>query len=267
MTAGSEVPGADTGAGPLPWINIGALLAVLVINSLAGTGGIGGATSGEISDSYASLFTPAGYVFSIWGLIYLLLAGFAVYQALPAQRDNPRLGRLGWLFALSCVFNCAWIFAWHYRQVVLSMLLMLGLLGTLIAVYRRLGIGRGRVGRREGLLLRLPFSVYLGWITVATVANAAVTLIVLGFDGGALAPLLTVAVIAAAVAIGILILLRRGDIAFALVLVWAFAGIAVRHWGAEPLLVTGALVAASLMAAAVVGTLLRRAGAPEIAAT
>ena len=243
-------------------INIFALGAVLTINALANILPINGVTTGEVSDSFPSLFTPAGYVFSIWGLIYLLLAVFVVYQALPAQKDSPRLERLGYWFAASCAFNVAWLLAWHYGAIGLSQLLMLGLLGSLIMCYLKLGIGQREVSRRvsrtEALAVRLPFSVYLGWITVATVANTSVTLLNYGVTGGQLAPLWTVLAIVAAVGVGYLMLENRGDVAFNLVLVWAFAGIAVKQWGAELLVVGGALGAAALVAYLVVRTPLNR---------
>ena len=234
---------------PIRLLNLIALIAVLIINTLATSGAIAGTDTGELSDAWPSLFTPAGYVFSIWGLIYTLLIIFAIYQLLPSQQTNPRLERLGFLFVLSSLFNISWIFAWHYQLIALSWLLMLGILGTLILIYQRLEIGTSELRRSERIALQLPFSVYLGWITVATVANTAILLLALGVTGGQFAPLLTVVVIAAAAAIGYLVLRRRGDIAFGLVLVWAFAGIAAKQGGAEPLVTAGALAAAAFIAA------------------
>ena len=226
--------------------NIVALGAVLTINALANILPLNGVTTGEASDTFPSLFTPAGYVFSIWGLIYALLIVFVVYQARPSQKDNPRLTRLGYWFAVSCVFNFSWLFAWHYGAIWLSELLMLGILTSLIVCYLRLGIGEQMVPRTEAWAVRLPFSVYLGWITVATVANTSVTLLEYGVTGGWLAPLWTLIAITAALGIGYLMLRNRRDAAFNLVLVWAFVGIAAQQWGAELLVVVGALVAAAL---------------------
>ena len=228
----------------LPVFNIVAYVLVVLVNALANTLPLNGLTTGEISDSFPSLFTPAGYVFAIWGLIYLLLGVFVVYQALPAQRNNPRLKRLGYLFIVSCTFNIAWLFAWHFLQIPLSMLVMLGLLGTLIAIYERLGVGKRQDSRTEAFTLRLPFSIYLGWITVATVANVSVLLLSFGVRGGWTAPFWAFAAVFAATAIGLTVLRRRGDVAYTLVLVWAFFGIAVRQWGSEALLVLGAAAAA-----------------------
>lgn len=227
--------------------NVVAFVAVVIVNALANTLPLNGLSTGAISDSYPSLFTPAGYVFAIWGLIYLLLGVFVIYQALPAQRDNVRLERLGYLFVVSCAFNVAWLFAWHYLQITLSMLLMLGLLATLILIYQRLGVGQGKVSRGESLAVRLPFSVYLGWITVATVANTSVFLLELGVRGGWTAPFWAFVALAAATLIGLTMLRRRGDVAFVGVLIWAFVGIAARQWGGEALLVLAAVVAAAYL--------------------
>src|SRR5210317_1147670 len=107
------------------------VLATIIVNGLASALPINGQTTGEISDSFDVFFVPAGYVFSIWGLIYLGLLAYAVYQALPAQAENPSLRSIGYLFVLSCLANIAWIFLWHYNQVALSVLAMLALLGLL----------------------------------------------------------------------------------------------------------------------------------------
>ena len=227
--------------------NIFALGTVLTINALANILPINGVTTGEVSDTFPSLFTPAGYVFSIWGLIYTLLLVFVIYQALPSQKDNPRLERLGYWFAVSCAFNVSWLLAWHYGAIGLSQLLMFGILASLIVCYLRLGVGEREVARAETLAVRLPFSVYLGWITVATVANTSITFLNYGVTGGSFAPFWTVIAIAAAAGIGYLMLRNRRDVAFNLVLVWAFAGIAVKQWGAELLVVIGALVAAAVV--------------------
>ncbi len=243
--------------------NIFALGSVLTINALANLLPINGVTTGEVSDSFPSLFTPAGYVFSIWGLIYALLAVFIVYQALPSQKDNPRLERLGYAFVVSCAFNFAWLLAWHYGVIWLSQVFMLGLLASLIVCYRRLGIGKTAVSKTrvsvvERLTTRLPFSVYLGWITVATVANTSITLLDLGVTGGWLAPFWAAVAIIAALGIGFLMLKNRGDLAFGGVLAWAFVGIAAKQWGAELVVVVAALVAAGLVLAFIVQRLFRR---------
>lgn len=202
------------------------------VNALANVLPLNGVTTAELSDSYPNYFVPAGYVFSIWGVIYLLLLGFTVYQARPAQRDSVFLGRIGWLFALSCLLNSVWIFLWHWRLVLPSVLVMFGLLGTLILVYLRLGIGVTTPSRDERLYVHLPFSVYLGWITVAPIANVVAFLVSAGWESyGTTAIYWMIVVIAVAVALTLANLWTRGDVAYSLVIVWALGGIVYKQMG------------------------------------
>ncbi len=205
-------------------------IAVIAVNGLANALPLNGLTTGEISDRFDIYFVPAGYVFSIWGLIYLGLIAFSVYQALPSQRENPRLQRIGGLYVLSGLANIVWLFLWHYEQFVWTIVAMVALLLSLIAIYLRLGTGRSRVPAAETWLVRVPFSIYLGWVTVATVANATQLLDYLNWNGWGIAPeVWAVIMIAAAAVITLAVSLTRGDVAYVLVIVWALAGIAVKH--------------------------------------
>ena len=122
-------------------LNLVAVVATIVINGLANTLPLNGQNTGEISDRFKVFFVPAGYVFSIWGLIYLFLLAFSIYQALPKQRENPRLVAVGYLFVFSCVANISWLFFWHYNLFVLSLIAMLVLFACLVAIYIRIGTG------------------------------------------------------------------------------------------------------------------------------
>jgi hypothetical protein len=207
-----------------------AVAATIIFNGMANALPLGGQTTGEISAQFQVYFVPAGYVFSIWGLIYLGLVFFAVYQALPSQRDNPRLGRIGYLFVFSCLANIAWLFLWHYQLFVLSLLAMVTLLLLLIFIYLRLEIGRAAVPAGEKWLVRLPFSIYLGWISVATIANASSVLDYIEWGGWGISPeIWTVIMLLVGVGLAAVMLFKRGDIAFALVFIWAFVGIAIRN--------------------------------------
>jgi hypothetical protein len=248
------------------WVNLLAVVGTIGLNGLANALPLNGQTTGEISDRFEVFFVPAGYVFSIWGLIYLALAGFAVYQALPAQRENPRLRRIGYLFALSCVANVAWLFLWHYEFFSLTLVAMLALLALLMAIYLRLDIGRAQVPPAEKWLVQVTFSIYLGWITVATIANVTSLLDYLKWGGWGIGPeAWAVIMLAAGVGIASAVSLTRGDVAYMLVIVWAFAGIAVKHAG-TPVVAPAAWVAAAaatLMLAA--GVLLKRSKRDAIA--
>lgn len=139
-----------------------AVIATAVFNGFSQSLPIGGRTSAEISNQYTTFFTPANYAFAIWGVIYLLLLAFGIFQALPSQRQNPSIRRISWLFILSCVLNCTWIVLFQYDQILPSVFVIVAFLLTLITIYVRLDVGRAKVSTAERLLLHLPFSVYLG---------------------------------------------------------------------------------------------------------
>ena len=230
------------------------VLVTLIVNGLANALPLNGLSTGEISDRFQVYFVPAGYVFSIWGLIYLGLIAFAVFQALPAQRENPRLRATGWWIALGGVANSVWIFLWHYEQFPLTLIAMLALLATLIITYLRLGIGRTKAPTTETWAVRVPFSIYLGWITVATAANVTSLLDYLNWGGFGIAPEIWMGIVLVAVlVIATLMAFTRRDVAYALVLLWALAGIGVKHAAvsavAIPTWITFGLVALTLTAA------------------
>lgn len=214
-------------------LNLFGLLVTLVMNGLANALPLNGKTTGELSDVYPNLFVPAGVTFSIWGLIYLLLMGFVGFQVVCAVRgsgERAALDRVGPWFVVSSVANSLWIVAWHYEHPGLALVLMLALLGSLLAIYLRLGVGRTTADRDRRLLVELPISVYLGWITVATIANVTALLVDLGYGDLSPGPVFwTVAVVLVAVVLGILMIVTRRDRAFASVVVWALAGILVKR--------------------------------------
>jgi translocator protein len=230
------------------WVNVLAALGTIAFNGLAVALPLNGRSTGAISDGFKVFFVPAGYVFAIWGVIYLGLIAFAVFQALPSQAANPRLKRIGWLFALSCLANCLWLVCWHYGLLALSVLVMLALLGLLIAIYLRAETGKTKVSLAETWGVRVPFSVYLGWITVATIANITDLLWSVGWTGFGLDPQFwAVIMLVVGFAIAATVAVTRGDVAYMLVIVWAFAGIGVKQAGA-PLVSTAAWVMTALAA-------------------
>lgn len=241
------------------WINVLAVVLTLVVNGLANALPLNGQTTGAISDQFKVYFVPAGYVFSIWGLIYLGLIAFAIYQALPAQRDNARMRQIGYLFALSCLANSVWIFFWHYGFFLLTLVAMATLLLCLIAIYLRLQIGRARVTTVEKWVVNIPFSIYLGWITVATIANVTSVLDYLKWNGWGLGPeAWMIIVLIVAVAIVSAVSLTRGDIAYMLVIVWAFVGVAVKQANSPIIATTTWIMTALVVLMLVLGAWLNK---------
>lgn len=212
-----------------------ATVATIVVNTLANSLPINGITTGEISDMFNVYFVPAGYVFSIWGLIYLGMIVYTIYQALPSQRENPDLRSIGYLYVVASAANIGWIFLWHYQVFVATVPLMLLILLSLIGIYVSLGVGREQVGAAQQWLVHVPFSIYLGWITVATIANVTVVLDDLNWSGWGIAPQTWAAImIGVGALVAIAVSLTRGDVAYIAVIVWAFVGIAAKFPRALP---------------------------------
>lgn len=229
------------------FVNLSTAILALAVNILASVLPLNGQNTGEISDRFQVYFVPAGYVFSIWGLIYIGWIAFIIYQFQPSQKESPRLRRLGYLFALGNVANAAWLFCWHYNLFGLSVLVMLTLLGLLIASYLRLDVNRASVTRAERWSVDVLFSIYLGWITVATVANITDWLYLVEWSGfGISAQAWAVIMLAVASLLGLGMALTRQDAGYLFVLVWAFIGIAVKQTSA-PIVVVSAWLAAALM--------------------
>jgi tryptophan-rich sensory protein len=235
---------------------VAALAGTIAVNGLANALPLNGRTTGSISDQFPLKITPPGYVFAIWGLIYGGLIGYAIYQALPAQRDNERLRRMAWPFVLSCAANVAWLFLWHYGQYRLTLGAMIGLLLSLITINLRGGRSEP-APLAEKLLARLPFSIYLGWISVATIINVCVALYDAGWDGAPLSDQQwTAGLIGTAGALAAIMGLGRRDAGFPLVIAWALAGVATKQAG-DPLLASSAWAAVATSVTAAAGALIR----------
>ena len=223
-------------------LQIGNILAVIItifINALAVILPLNGKTTQELSDKLPNLFVPAGLTFSIWGIIYILWIVFAIYQGRDffkkEEIDMPFLQQISLLFIVSSIANSAWIFLWHYEYVGLSLLMMIVLLLSLLALYVRLKIGRSIVSMAERLCVHVPFSVYLGWITVATIANVTAFLVSINWDRFGISPLnWIIIIIAVGTLLTILMLVLRKDIAFSLVVLWAFLGIWIKQTQQTP---------------------------------
>ena len=209
--------------------NAVALIITIVMNGLSNSLPFNNVTTAEVSNSFPSLITPSGYVFSIWGLIYIALIAFVIYS-FASHRANATVAAIGGLFVLSCIANSLWLVFFQYGYYVLSLLDMLVLLASLIMMYGKVREATTPSERPAWWFTVLPFSLYLGWITVATAVNASVVLLSLGWVGAGLSP-----VVWATVLIGITCVLslfmssRYRDVAYTGVIVWALVGIAVRQ--------------------------------------
>jgi len=228
---------------------IAALVAYLVmvaVNGLAVTLPINGVETGDVSDRYGSLFAPAGFTFSIWGVIYTLLGIYSVYQLI---RTNELIEAITIPYIASSVLNTIWILCWHYDLIWLSVLVMIGILISLIRIVDTIAAHGVTIGNDPAryLMQRAPFSVYFGWICVATVANVSTFLISVGWRGSGFSEeIWTVLTLVVAAAIGLAATTVNRDVAYGLVFVWAFFGIRSKHlavdgWNGE----YGAVIAAA----------------------
>lgn len=241
-------------------LNILGYMAVVGINALAVLLPINNRTTEELSDMYPNLFVPAGLTFSIWGIIYILLLIFTLYQAsdlLGGKKDKGAfVGKAGALYLLTSALNVAWILAWHYEQVLLSVVIMLAFLVTLIALYLRIGNKFSSFGER--FMAQVPIGVYLGWIAVATVANVTALLVKLGWGGfGINGEIWAIVMIVIAALLAVLMRITKGEIAYGLVAVWALAGIAIKRLGTEPVVISVAYTAMASAAVVALSFLIR----------
>ncbi|WP_236634844.1 TspO/MBR family protein [Alteribacter lacisalsi] len=229
----------------LMWSNIIALAIVITVNILSNTIPINNQTAGEISDRLNVLFTPAGFVFSIWSLIYLLLIIWVFRQFIARPADEEAYANIGWWFVISCFFNVSWLLLFHYEFFLLTMVAMVGLLISLIAIYRMI-----KKTPHTTFFMRLPFSIYLGWISVATIVNVGVVFNSLGFEEGLILPgeIWTILLIVVALGLGLWFTWYNTDPFYALVLVWAFFGIGVERQAEYPLIAITAWIAAAILA-------------------
>lgn len=218
--------------------NIIALMAVVYVNSLANTLPINGKTTGALSDQYANLFVPAGLTFAIWGLIYLLLLIFVVIQFLPEYQSKVISN---YWFILSCLFNMSWIVAWHYEKMALSLLIMLGLLFTLTVINIQLN-------QEKQQFLKVIFGVYLGWILIATIANATAGLVSIQWNGFGLSEVTwTIILICAGILVASFNMIRLENPYLAISVAWAFLGIVIKRSADQPTIVLTAKIAMVLV--------------------
>lgn len=245
----------------LSLVNIVAFVVTLIINFISQNPALLGTTYtvGELGESRAIFFLPAGYVFGIWGIIYTGLLAFIVYQARPINRDKAFHRQISWWFIITCAANSLWLILFLNNALPASTAAMLILLGALLNIYQRLQIGKNAVSVGERWCIHIPFSIYLGWISVATIANISAMLYDMGFVTswiGIGADVWAVIMMLVAALLSGLMLFRRGDIAYALVIVWSLIGIYARPFdtavfaplaGLNDQLVQGAAIGIALL--------------------
>lgn len=244
----------------LPFATLIAILATLSVNILSNFFPPRGANIGEIANTILQgvQITPANYAFAIWGVIYLGLVAYGIYQLRPTQRGKQTIRRVDSLLIIACIAQIVWVYLFTLQQFWLSVVAMLAILLPLIGAYVQLEIGRKRVSREQRWMAHVPFSIYLGWISVATIVNIASALYISNWGGGGISAegwtaimLIVGAVIAAVVGT------QRVDIAFTLVFIWAYVAIAIRQLDKPAIWIT-AVVAAIILALLLFGRMRHR---------
>lgn len=214
-------------------VTLAAVVIAFIVNVLSNIFPLNGLTIGGISNTLFKdvLIVPANYAFAIWGLIYLGLFAFAIYQVLPSQRENPNLRKTGYLLTIASLAQSIWVYLFLSRFFVASVAAMLLILIPLIFMYLGLKIGTTSASRAEKWFIRYPISIYLGWISVATIVNIASALYINNWNGfGISAETWTAIMVIIATFIATLSITQRQDITYSGVTVWALTAIAVKHW-------------------------------------
>lgn len=225
-----------------------AIIGTLVVNTLSNFFPPGGENVGQIANTILAgvLIIPANYAFAIWGLIYLGLVAYGIYQLGPSQRQDPIIRPVNWLLILACVSQIAWIFLFTLQYFAWSILAMLGILLPLIGAY--LVLRMDDIDRKRRWYAAYPFSIYLAWISVATIVNVASALYVAGWQGGLTNVAWTVIMIVVSAVIAAIAIVTQKDIPFTLVFVWAYIAIAVAQINTLAIWLTAAIASLVLLA-------------------
>lgn len=252
-------------------LNLIGFIATVIVNFLAILLPIGGNTTQQLSDDLPNLFVPAGITFSIWTFIYIFLGLFSIYQIRDIFKTDKiemkYVDDIGYFFIVGSIANVTWIFLWHYKLVPLSLIFMIVLLLSLIMIYLRLKIGKSEVSKIEKVAVHVPFSIYLGWITVATIANVTAVIVDIGKNGfgwpdaaffGLLPVVLTILVIIVAVLITFAMILLRKDYAYSLVIIWALLGIFIKQFASNLTVGITALIASIVILLGIVYMIIKR---------
>ncbi|GAB4036591.1 tryptophan-rich sensory protein [Spirosoma jeollabukense] len=250
------------------------IVLLIVMNYLSNAGAFGGQTNGDVSRKYQTLITPAGYAFSIWGIIFLGLLAFAIYQALPSQRTNQRFRAVGWWVVLNAGCNAIWSPLFNNERIGLALVIILVMLFSLVIIEQRLlarphmplvstdqgtTLPESAASPTETWLARIPFSIYFGWLTVATILNVAVFLKATEFSlMGFSEPTWAVTILIVGLLVGTVVFNRYRSVAYILVFAWAYVAIAVEQSDYNPVQLTAEIGAISAVVLAVRGLLNRK---------
>ncbi|MEL4894828.1 tryptophan-rich sensory protein [Crocosphaera sp. Alani8] len=232
------------------WANLLAILAAFFTNVLANIAPINDLTIGEISNQLFKdvLITPKSYAFAIWGLIYLGLISLGIYQALPKNKDNDYLQKIGYYLVISSTMQIVWVFLFLSRLFVLSTFAMIGILIPLVLLYLKLNISLKPRSKQHKWFINFPISVYFSWITVATVLNVALALSWIKWNGFGLSNVVWTTIVIILVAIvGIIMRITRQDKVYCGVFIWALVAIMMRHLDTLPIAIVSGISAAILL--------------------
>jgi hypothetical protein len=226
--------------GMMKYLNIAFFILMIVMNYLANALPLNNKTTGALSDALPNLFVPAGLTFSIWGIIYLLLAAFCIIQF--KESNQAVIEKIGWMFSISCLLNAVWIVTWHYQRIPVSLLIMAGLLITLI--YINMVIHDLPLG-----VIKAAFGIYLGWICIAIIANVTALLVHYNWNAFGISEVTwTIIMITAGVLIVSLALLRLQNPFIGLSVIWAFLGIYLKRQDDYRTIAVSAIVALAVVA-------------------
>jgi translocator protein len=207
----------------------------------------------EVSDKFSIYFLPARYTFLIWWVIFLGLIAYSVFQLLPSQKENATLRKIGWWYFSANLLSFTWMIFWHYHNYLFMMLTMVGVLFSLLSIYEKLNNEMVPISRGMRFFVQIPFSIYLGWVTMAVIADISQYLDAVGWNGfGISAKLWTVVLIVMTIIIAELTAFNRQDLVYLAVIIWSFIGIAVKQYGISPVFESACVAAVFVFIMAVI---------------
>ncbi|QHT68019.1 tryptophan-rich sensory protein [Rhodocytophaga rosea] len=245
------------------WAALVAVLVNIFFNYNMNANPPGGLTNAEVSARYPTLFTPAGYAFSIWGVIYLSFIGYIIFQLLPSQRKQHVYDVLAKPLIITSILSICWLFSFSYELLLLSVCIIVLMLFTAIVLFVRSkeAIQSGQVNK----LISVPFALYAGWLSVATIANTSLWLTSMDWEGGSWGAIpWTMIMIGVAAVLGVVVSYKLKDIVFPSVVVWAIIAIYIARQNQEQTVATFALVTAIILAVWVIVNTIRLGKKPQI---